>query len=97
MTDKKPDAPTLPDGLEMQTIASGHHSRAGHDAANNQLYIDFAKPGGKPNIYRYDNFTAEHYADYLAAESKGKHFLSQIKPQTDAFPFTRIPHVEPEA
>ncbi len=84
----------LPAHVQMQPIDSSHHSRAGYDAAAHQLYIDFAKPGAKPNIYRYSNFTQADHAAYMASESKGKHFLALIKPETTKFPYVKVTNPE---
>lgn len=88
------DKVTLPAHVTMGPIDSSHHSGAGYDADASHLYINFAKPGASPNIYRYSNFTPDDWAAYRGAESQGKHFLSQIKPNSEKFPFVRVSNPE---
>lgn len=92
MTDETKPAPvTLPSHIGMVDAGSSHHSRYGYDSANSHLYIDFAKPGAdKPNIYRYSNVTPEDYAAYQGSESRGKHFIANIKPNAEKFPYTKV-------
>jgi KTSC domain len=63
-----------------------------YDAATKVLEIAFAsrKPGEPDKVYHYAEFTAEDWAAFQAAESKGSHFLKTIKPK---FACTKI---EPE-
>lgn len=89
MTDKT-DKVTLPAHVTMQTIESSHHSRFGYDPEGQHLYIDFAKPGQEPKVYRYSNVTAADHQAYLDAESKGKHVIHTIKPQAEKFPFVKV-------
>jgi hypothetical protein len=53
------------------------------DAASKVLEIAFAsrKPGEPDKVYHYAEFTAEDWAAFQAAESKGSHFLRAIKPK----------------
>lgn len=63
-----------------------------YDAATKVLEIAFAsrKPGEPDKVYHYAEFTAEDWAAFQAAESKGSHFLKVVKPK---FKCTKI---EPE-
>lgn len=88
------DPVALPPEVAMQPIESSHHSRAGYDAAQNHLYIDFAKPGAKPNIYRYQNFTPDDYKAYVESDSKGGHFIRNIKSYPAKFPFDKVANGE---
>lgn len=87
MTDRVP----MPAHVTMSPIASSHHRAAGYDEANNHLYVDFARPGSEvPNIYRYNNFTPADWNAYQASDSKGQHFLRNIKPLSDKYPFAKV-------
>lgn len=48
---------------------------AGHDPETNTLEVRF-KNG---STYRYSGVSAEAHAEFMAAESKGKHFGTHIK------------------
>lgn len=54
-----------------------------YDAATQTLEISFKsrKEGEADKVYHYSTFTAEDFAAFLAAESKGSHFLRIIKPK----------------
>ena len=77
----------LPPHITMTPVASSNIGRAGYDPQANHLYVDFGKPDKAPSIYRYDDFTAAHMADFDAAPSKGQHFQTQIKGH---FNFTKV-------
>lgn len=81
---------TLPSHVEMKTIESSHHSRAGYDSAAGHLYIDFAKGEEEPKIYRYSNVTPEDFAAYNDAESKGKHFIATFKKNAEKYPYAKV-------
>jgi hypothetical protein len=46
-----------------------------YDPATGTLEIEFLKGG----TYQYFNVPAKAHAEFLAAESQGKHFLTKIK------------------
>ena len=74
----------------MPCESSQIHSH-GHDAATNTLALRFKNKGGPGQfVYYYSNYTADDYAAFLAAESKGKYFGAHIKDKTDKYPFTKI-------
>lgn len=88
-----PTAPAaIPSHIEMAKVDSSHHSRAGYDADARHLYIDFAREGAPPNVYRYSNFGPEDWAGYQGAESKGRHFLRNIKSESTKFPYVKVPN-----
>lgn len=62
---------------------------AQYDEEKQILTLEF-KRGGK---YEYAEFTPQDWADFVAAESKGRHFLKVIKPH---FACTRLPLEENE-
>jgi hypothetical protein len=65
-----------------------------YNATTKTLELAFAskKAGEKERVYPYTPFTAADWEAFQKAESKGSHFLKQIKP---AFRCTRIE--EPDA
>ena len=54
----------------------------GYDAETKTLEIEFAsrKEGEPGTLYHYHGFAAEDYDAFLAAESKGSHFIKNVKP-----------------
>lgn len=73
-----PDAPKLPDHVVMRRVISTNISRIGHDPVAQHLYVDFGKPD-KPSVYRHDGVSAEKYAAFNAAPSKGAHHHQVFK------------------
>ncbi len=80
--------------IELQDVESNQIHSIGHDAATNTLAICFPRrKGGEVSagsVYHYANFTADDFAAFQAAESKGKHFTAHIKANPDKYPFTKI-------
>lgn len=86
---------TIP--VPMQPVESSQIKAAGHDPAENRLFVEFhVKDPAKRSVYSYENVTPEHHAAFMAAESKGRHFGAGIKSHPDAHPFRRL-NVEPVA
>lgn len=54
-----------------------------YDATQRILYLRFQSG----DVYRYFQFSEVDYQHFLAAESKGRHFLSHIR---NCFPFERL-------
>jgi hypothetical protein len=54
----------------------------GYDPEAEILEIEFKsrKEGGEGTLYHYHNVSPEEYAAFMAAESKGSHFIKSIKP-----------------
>lgn len=79
--------------IPRTAVESSQIASLGHSPTTNELDIEF-KPWGKsdlPNtVYRYQNFTTEQFAAFMAAESKGKHFGANIKKETAKHPFRRL-------
>jgi len=59
----------------MVPVASSSLSAVGHDAAANELHVEF-KTGVR---YVYSGVSAEKHAALIAADSIGKHFTSNIR------------------
>jgi hypothetical protein len=54
-----------------------------YDAAKRTLYLRFRSG----DVYRYFQFSQDEYQHFLRAESKGRHFLSNIR---NYFPYERM-------
>lgn len=77
--------------IAMDAVESSQISAIGHHAESNTLAVQFPGKGEKPgSVYHYANFTADDFAEFKAAESKGSFFLHRVKKQTEKHPFTRI-------
>jgi len=76
--------------MNMQTVESSQIHAIGYDEPTKTLRIQFkakAKPG---SVYDYANVPPELFAEFLAAESKGKFFGARVKRETVRYPFTKI-------
>ena len=77
--------------VKLIEVQSSQIHAIGHDPETNTLAIRFKNWKGEvTSLYHYANFTADDFAAFLAAESKGKHFGKNIKPFPDKYPFTKI-------
>lgn len=76
--------------IALTPVQSSQLESIGHDPETNTLAIRFHGKGRPGSLYHYQNVTADDYSALLAAESKGSHFIRNIKPHVDKFPFTRI-------
>lgn len=81
--------------IEMIPCKSSQITAIGHDPETNTLAIQFPSKTGTGSVYHYQNFTAEDFAAFSAAESKGAHFGKHIKPLAEKFPFVKIKPVQP--
>ena len=82
--------------IEMIPCKSSQIAAIGHDPETNTLAIQFPAKTGTGSVYHYQNFTAEDFAAFSAAESKGAHFGKHIKPLAEKFPFVKIKPVQPD-
>ena len=81
------EVPAIP----LTPVDSSQLEAYGHDAPTATLAIRFKGFGGKPgSLYHYANFGDTDMARFRDAESKGSHFIRQIKPHADRYPCTRI-------
>lgn len=69
--------------IALTPVKSSQVKAVGHDPATNTLAVQFAH--GLGSIYHYPNVTAEQHAEFVGAESIGKHFGQHIK----ALPFEK--------
>lgn len=76
--------------IALTAVESSQLAAIGHDASTSTLAIQFKGKNGPGNIYHYSNFTADDFAEFQAAESKGSHFKRVIKPAVDKFPYVKV-------
>ncbi|MDV3469049.1 KTSC domain-containing protein [Stenotrophomonas sp. C3(2023)] len=80
--------------IELQDVESNQIHSIGHDPKTNTLAICFpSRKGGQlgpGSLYHYSNFTAEDFAAFQAAESKGKHFSAHIKAHPEKYLYVKI-------
>lgn len=77
--------------ITMDSVESSQIAAIGHDAETNTLAIQFPpNRRGISSVYHYANFTAEQFAAFQAAESKGSHFGKFIKPNAQQFPYENV-------
>lgn len=82
--------------MNLTLVQSSQIHSIGYDAATKTLTIRFPRtdketgntvPG---SVYRYANFDQEAFDAFMAAESKGSHFIKNIKPHSEKYPFTKL-------
>lgn len=77
--------------IPLNDVQSSQIAAIGHDPKTDTLAIRFKTWKGEPSsLYHYANFTADDFAAFEAAESKGRHFGQHIKAHPDKYPYTRI-------
>lgn len=77
--------------IPLNEVESSQINAIGHDAETNTLAIQFKGWKGEVGAtYHYANFTAEDFAAFQAAESKGRHFGKHIKLHADKYPYTKV-------
>lgn len=82
---------TTPAPIAMQPAESSQLEAIGFDPATATLAVRFKGRGDKPgSLYHYANFGETEWAALQDAESKGSHFIRNIKPHADRYPFRRI-------
>lgn len=59
----------------MQPVDSSNIHSVGYDPETRHLHVKF-KSGGA--VYRYEGVAPEAHAQFVAADSKGKHFKANI-------------------
>lgn len=77
--------------IELAPVESSQLEAFGYDPERQLLAIRFHGHGGKPgSLYHYANFGETDYAALRDAESKGSHFIRNIKPHADRYPCYRV-------
>lgn len=69
--------------IAMTPVESSQIHSLGHDPATNTLAIRFKGKNGPGSLYHYPNFTADQFAAFQKAPSKGRHFGQYIKGHKD--------------
>ena len=69
--------------MEWQPLESKMFLAAAYDAASDTLYLRFRSE----DVYRYFEFPADEYQEFLNAESHGRYFLDHIR---DRFRYERL-------
>ena len=69
--------------MEWQPLESKMFLSAAYDAEGTILYLRFQSG----DVYRYFEFPADQYQDFLNAESHGNYFLNNIR---DQFKYERL-------
>jgi hypothetical protein len=82
--------------IELTPVESSQIHAIGHDPETNTLAIQFKGKNGPGSVYHYENFPADKFEQFKGAESIGRYFGANIKPATDAHPFTRQPDKKEE-
>ena len=80
--------------IALTPVKSSQIASIGYDAASKTLAVQFKrfKDGQPTTVYHYSNVEPETFAQFEAAESKGRFFGAQIKGNTN-YPYQKI---EPE-
>jgi hypothetical protein len=69
--------------MDWQPLESKMFLSTAYDVESRTLYLRFRSG----DVYRYFEFSAGQYQDFLNAESRGRHFLSHIR---DRFRYERL-------
>ena len=75
--------------MERTKVESGLIASIGFDAAIQTLEVEIITHRPKNVVYTYSPFSPERYAEFMAAESKGKFFLREIKPDK-TLPYKKV-------
>lgn len=80
--------------IPLQPVSSSQINAIGHDAETETLAVQFKNWKGElGSTYHYANFSAEDFAAFNGAESKGKYFGKNIKPNSTKYPYTKVADV----
>lgn len=75
--------------MEMKDVKSSQFKQVGYDPATKKMRINFGK-----SVYEYSNVEPEHHAEFMKAESLGRHFGQNFKKNVEKHPFVRLPAEE---
>jgi len=73
--------------ITMHPVESSQIAEIGHDEATNTLRIKFT---GRGSVYDYQNFTRPEFEAFMAAKSKGGHFIKNIKHESKKYPYRKV-------
>lgn len=80
--------------ITLEPVESSQLAEVGYDPDTGTLAIRFHGRGDKPgSLYHYANFGETDWRALQDAESKGSHFIRNIKPHADRYPCCRIVEV----
>lgn len=82
---------TIPQ-IVMHQVESSQFAAIGHAPELGLLAIQFhpKKSTGQSDIYHYQNFGADLFAEFLGAASHGSFFIQRIKKCADQFPYSKV-------
>lgn len=77
--------------FDMQPVESSQLEAIGYHAESLTLAIVFPpKKSGEKDEYHYQNVSADLFAEFAAAESKGSFFIHRIKKFPTEYPYTKV-------
>ena len=80
--------------ITMTPVQSSQIHSIGFDSETNTMHVRFLAGRGEQRgpgaLYQYTGVSAEDFAAFEKAESKGSHFGKVFKPAADRFPFNRV-------
>ena len=80
--------------ITMTPVQSSQIHSIGHDPETNTMQVRFLAGRGEQRgpgaLYQYTGVSAEDFAAFEKAESKGSYFGKVFKPAQDRYPFTRV-------
>ncbi len=80
--------------MNRAPVTSSQIVSIGFDSATSTMEIEFTNRGlnrERPNsIYQYAQVTPEVHEALMKAESIGSHFIKNIKPNPQLYPYTKI-------
>lgn len=78
--------------MNRNPVTSSQIKSVGYDAATQTLELEFVHGG---SVYQYQPFSPDAYQALMSAPSIGSHFLKQIKPRPDLYPFKKVEAAKP--
>ena len=80
--------------ITMTPVQSSQIHSIGFDSETNTMHVRFLAGRGEQRgpgaLYQYTGVSAEDFAAFDKAESKGSYFGKVFKPAADRFPFNRV-------
>ena len=80
--------------ITMTPVQSSQIHSIGHDPETGTMQVRFLSGRGEQRgpgaLYQYTGVSAEDFAAFEKAESKGSYFGKVFKPAADRFPFNRV-------
>ena len=80
--------------ITMTPVQSSQIHSIGHDPETGTMQVRFLAGRGEQRgpgaLYQYTGVSAEDFAAFDKAESKGSYFGKVFKPAADRFPFNRV-------